>query len=165
MRPCSSATRNWRAQGARVHTHLLESPAQRHWLPEGPVERLDRSGLLGPWLSVAHGVWLEDEELVALAAAGVGLVHCPTSNRALQVGAARVGAWWAAGLVPALATDSHPTAGRLDMFAQLRGALETAEQVGTPLTPLQVLTMATVGGAAALGRGDSLRGRRCGAAR
>lgn len=142
-------------RGARVHTHLLESPAQRHWLPEGPVERLGRTGLLGPQLSVAHGVWLEDEELAGLADAGVGVVHCPTSNRALQAGAARVGAWWAAGLVPALATDSHPTEGRLDMFAQMRGALMTAEQVGLPLTPVQVLTMATSGGAAALGLGGS----------
>ena len=144
------------AEGVRAHTHLLESPAQRRWLPEDPVGRLRRAGLLGPGLSVAHGVWLEDAELAELADAEVGVVHCPTSNAGLEVGAARVRAWWDAGLVPALATDSHPRNGRLDIFAEMRCALTTAEGVGAPLSPTEVLSMATIGGAAAVGRGDDL---------
>jgi cytosine/adenosine deaminase-related metal-dependent hydrolase len=112
--------------------------------------------LLGPGLSVAHGVWLEDAELAELADAKVGVVHCPTSNAGLEVGAARVRAWWDAGLVPALATDSHPRNGRLDIFAEMRCALTTAEGVGAPLSPTEVLSMATIGGAAAVGRGDDL---------
>jgi cytosine/adenosine deaminase-related metal-dependent hydrolase len=150
------ATAQLVSEGVRVHTHLLESPAQRRWLPEAPVDRLRRAGLLGPWLSVAHGVWLDDAELAELTAAGVSVVHCPTSNVGLEVGAARVRAWWDAGLVPALATDSHPREGRLDMFAEMRCALETAAGFGAPLTASQVLAMATQGGAAAVGRSDHL---------
>jgi cytosine/adenosine deaminase-related metal-dependent hydrolase len=40
------------------------------------------------------------------------------------------------------------------MFAQLRAALDTAREVGEPLTARQVLAMATRGGAAALGLAD-----------
>jgi 5-methylthioadenosine/S-adenosylhomocysteine deaminase len=142
--------------GFRLHTHLLESPWQRGWLAEDPVSRLARWELLGPFLSVAHGVWLETAELLALEAAGVTPVHCPTSNAALQVGAARVRDWIDAGLSPALGLDSHDQAGRVDAFAEMRAAQATAAILGAPLTAQEVLAMATTGGASALGRDRQL---------
>lgn len=138
--------------GMRLHTHLLESRWQRGWLDEDPVARLARWGLLGPFLSVAHGVWLRDDELSLLAGADVTPVHCPTSNAALQVGAARVRDWIDAGLSPALGLDSHEQGGRVDAFAEMRAAQANAAALGAPLTAQEVLGMATTGGAAALGR-------------
>lgn len=142
--------------GFRLHAHLLESPWQRDWLDEDPVARLARWELLRPFLSVAHGVWLDPAELSALAAAGVSPVHCPTSNAALQVGTAGLREWLDAGLVPALGLDSHDQAGRVDAFAEMRAAQDMAASLGAPVTAQEVLSMATTGGATALGRGGEL---------
>jgi hypothetical protein len=55
------------AQG--IHTHLLESPAQRHyldaWLGGSVVDWLDQLGF--PAASFAHGVWLRRGEMELLA--------------------------------------------------------------------------------------------------
>src|SRR5215475_6283016 len=60
------------AQG--IHTHLLESPAQRHyldaWLRGSVVDWLDQLGFLGPAASFAHGVWLRRSEMELLAERG-----------------------------------------------------------------------------------------------
>jgi cytosine/adenosine deaminase-related metal-dependent hydrolase len=142
--------------GLRLHSHLLESGWQRQWLDEDPVTRLARWGLLGPFLSVAHGVWLTSEELGQLAGFRVTPVHCPTSNAAHQVGAARVREWIDAGLVPALGLDSHEQEGQVDVFAEMRAAQSNAASRDAPLTAQEVLSMATTGGAAALGRAGEL---------
>lgn len=141
-----------RATGARVHTHLLESAFQRHWIGEDPVSRLRRWGLLGPALSVAHGVWLAANEVVELASNNVSVVHCPSSNAGLRVGTAPVASWRRAGLRVALGMDSHPVNGKVDMLAELRAAITAASALGDPLTAREALELATVGGAAATGR-------------
>lgn len=146
------------APGRRIHTHLNESPLQRDWLAgEGsPVDRLQQHGLLGSQTSAAHGVDLSSAELQLLAAAGVALVHCPTSNASLGVGDARVREWLDAGIPVALGMDSNDD-GASDMFAEMRTALDVSARVGQPLTPAEVFAMATTGGAAAVG--DSRLGR------
>ncbi|MFJ2566865.1 amidohydrolase family protein [Streptomyces sp. NPDC094154] len=145
--------------GMRLHTHLLESRHQRTWLDDGdggdPVSRLDRHGLLGPGLSAAHGVWLTGPEIALLARRGAALVHCPVSNARLGSGDAPVRSWLDAGVNVALGMDSQHTAAP-DMFAEMRAALAAAERTGGPLTPHEVLAMATEGGAAATGHGGRL---------
>lgn len=142
------------AEGRRVHTHLNESALQRTWLAgrPAPLERLEAAGLVDGALSAAHGVHLTDDELSRLAAAGTVVVHCPASNRALQVGAASVASWLRHGVTAALGIDSQGEDAP-DMFAVMREALRTATELGDPLTPAQVFAMATTGGAAALGDG------------
>ncbi|MGW5093711.1 amidohydrolase family protein [Streptomyces nodosus] len=145
--------------GLRLHTHLLESRHQRTWLGgrdgRDPVSRLDRHGLLGPGLSAAHGVWLTGPEIALLARRGAALVHCPVSNARLASGDAPVRSWLDAGATVALGMDSQHTAAP-DMFAEMRAALAAAERAGGPLTPHEVLAMATEGGAAATGHGGRL---------
>jgi 5-methylthioadenosine/S-adenosylhomocysteine deaminase len=144
------------AAGIRLHTHLLESRHQRSWISESPVPRLRRHGLLTEQLSVAHCVWLNPAEMTELAAAGVSVVHCPSSNTGLVVGRARVDDWREARLPTALGLDSHPIDGRVDAFAELRAAATTADAIGRPLTPRQWFGRATVGGAAAIGRSGEI---------
>lgn len=136
----------------RVHTHLHESAAQRHWLGDGetPLARLERSGLLGPFTSVAHGVHLTSAELALLAETGTSIVHCPSSNAQLGVGSATVAEWLRAAVEPGLGLDSQalPIA---DVFAELREAQRTALALGAPLSEEQLLMMATLGGAHAMG--------------
>jgi 5-methylthioadenosine/S-adenosylhomocysteine deaminase len=130
--------------GVRVHTHLLESRAQRAADPFGTLVRF---GVLGPGLSAAHAVWLADAELARAAAAGATLVHCPGSNRRLGVGTARVRRWLDAGVGAAFGLDSLASTEPADAFADLRLAREASA-----LTGREALALATIGGARALGR-------------
>jgi 5-methylthioadenosine/S-adenosylhomocysteine deaminase len=137
--------------GTRVHTHLLESRAQRTQLDPSPVETLGRHGLLGPWLSAAHAVWLDDAEIAEIAAAGATLVHCPGSNTRLAGGVAPVRSWLDAGVRAGLGLDSYSRAEPADAFEELRAALAAS---GDALEPQEALALATTGSAAALGRDD-----------
>jgi 5-methylthioadenosine/S-adenosylhomocysteine deaminase len=151
--------RIWReaaARGVRVHTHLLESEAQRAVYGSAPIELLDRAGVLDERLSVAHGVWLAPEDVALLAACGVTIVHCPGSNARLGVGTARARAWLDAGVAVALGLDSLGAAEPPDMFAELRQARRAAAGLGAPLSARAALGLATLGGAAALGRDGEL---------
>ena len=139
---------------ARVHAHLLESARQRLAPGGDPVARLARAGLLTAASSFAHGVWLDEAQISQLAAAGPVIVHCPGSNRRLAGGCCPVRRLLAAGVPVALGLDSHGATTPPDAFAEMRLALRVAEQAGQPLTTAQVLTMATSGGARALGRPD-----------
>lgn len=80
------------ASGRRVHMHLLESRYQRAWAdreyPDGIVRQLDRSGLLSPRLTVAHGTWLRPDECELLAERGVVLSINTSSNLRLRSGIA-----------------------------------------------------------------------------
>jgi 5-methylthioadenosine/S-adenosylhomocysteine deaminase len=135
--------------GARAHTHLLESRAQRTLLDPSPVEVLRRHGLLGPRLSAAHAVWLSDAEIAEVAAAGTALVHCPGSNARLAGRSAPVRSWLDAGVRAGLGLDSYPRAEPPDAFDELRAAREAASGA---LEAREALALATTGSASALGR-------------
>jgi 5-methylthioadenosine/S-adenosylhomocysteine deaminase len=154
---CSEAI--WReaaARKVRVHTHLLESGTQRAVYGASLVELLDRAGVLDERLSVAHGVWLAPEEVSLLAARGVTIVHCPGSNLRLGVGTARVRRWLDARAGVALGLDSMTSTEPPDAFAELRLARTLAEGLGAPLSAREAFALATLGGAAALGRTGEL---------
>jgi cytosine/adenosine deaminase-related metal-dependent hydrolase len=94
------------ADGFRVHTHFLESAAQRTWAPGDLLARLHTHGLLGPQTSVAHAVWCSDTELDTLSGLGVQLVTCPHSNTLLNAGRAPVDAWLKRGITVGIGLDS-----------------------------------------------------------
>jgi 5-methylthioadenosine/S-adenosylhomocysteine deaminase len=140
-------------RGVRVHTHLLERASQRSSLyGPSPVQKLDDYGLLSDRISVAHGVWLESEEISLLAARKVAVIHCPGSNTRLEAGAAPVREMLDAGVPVALGLDSNPVHHPPDVFAEMRHAREVAASLGTSISEREVLAMATSGGAAAVGR-------------
>lgn len=136
----------------RLHTHLHESRLHRSWLAGelSPFERLDSRGMVGPRLSAAHAVHLNDDELDRIAVAGATLIHCPLSNEALRVGTARVGEWLSRDISAGLGVDSQND-GAPDFFDVMRAAQRVSEVHGERLSETAVLTMATIGGAHALG--------------
>jgi 5-methylthioadenosine/S-adenosylhomocysteine deaminase len=145
--------------GIGIHTHLAESRAETAIVAERsggrtPTEWLDELVGLGPDVLVAHAVELDDTDLARLAAARVGIGHCPTSNAKLGNRRARVVDLLAAGAVVGLGTDSNMTNNNLDMFEEMRmAALVQKQMLGDPavLPSAQVLRMATMGSARALG--------------
>jgi 5-methylthioadenosine/S-adenosylhomocysteine deaminase len=139
-------------RAGRVHAHLLESARQRLPASLDQVQRLDDAHLLRKQSSFAHGVWLDDEQIERVAAAGSVIVHCPGSNARLGVGSCRVRRLLDHGVDVALGLDSHGAHDEPDMFAEMRMALAVAAEADAALTAAEVLTMATKGGARALCR-------------
>jgi guanine deaminase len=78
--------------GVYLQTHMNENKAEielaRRLFPEAKnyLDVYDRAGLLGPRSVFGHCIWLEDEEVAALAASRSVAAFCPTSNLFLGSG-------------------------------------------------------------------------------
>nr|WP_165388429.1 amidohydrolase family protein [Sphingomonas populi] len=76
--------------GRHIHTHLFETERQREWAdhayPNGLVRFLDDIGLLSPRLTIAHAIWLRDDEIALLAERGVTVATNVSSNLRLRSG-------------------------------------------------------------------------------
>lgn len=118
---------------------------------------LDRLGIFNTRAVAAHGVWLSPSDIEILAARPVGVAHCPCSNAKHASGMAPVVELRRAGIPVGLGTDGPASHDRLDLFEEMRWALRIARlRAGDAgaMGPLDVLAMATVEGAALLGRDD-----------
>lgn len=111
--------------GVPVHIHLSETEREvrecleRHGVR--PAHYLDRLGLLNKRTVLAHGVWLDREELGLIAERGCTVVANPVANMKLAVGgvldypAAR-----GAGVRVGLGTDGAGSNDSLDLFSDLK---------------------------------------------
>lgn len=88
-----------------IHSHLLESKCMRIHRPS-IVNYLKEMGCLGPHVSFAHGVWLDDSDIETLAETGTKLVHNPISNLKLGSGLAPIQTLRARGVDVALGADN-----------------------------------------------------------
>jgi 5-methylthioadenosine/S-adenosylhomocysteine deaminase len=119
-----------------------------------PLARMQSLGVLGPGLVAVHAVHLEPAEIAALHAAGSHVAHCPSSNLKLASGIAPLPALRAAGVNIGLGTDGAASNNRLDLFEEMRTAALIAKGASgnpTAVPAEEVLGMATLGGARALG--------------
>jgi 5-methylthioadenosine/S-adenosylhomocysteine deaminase len=141
-----------------IHTHSSETiwEVQESLKRFGrrPIEEFFNRGILGRRTVVAHCVWLDDREIALLAQTGTGVAHCPCSNMKLSSGPARVGDMREAGIAVGLGTDGEKENNNLDLLEEMKFA-SLLQKVSTldPTTgdPWDVLTMATLEGARALG--------------
>ena len=122
------------------------------WQPPlcGPVEYLDRLGLVNERLIAVHGTQLDDGELARLATAGATLVTCPRSNRWTGAGIPPVERFYASGVRLAIGTDSLASVEDLNLFGELAEVRRIAPQVPAR----RLLESATMAGAASLGFAD-----------
>lgn len=147
--------------GLRLFSHIAISRveavgAQRLFAAHGgsPVRYLDSLGMLGPNLTLAHGVWLDDADRDLLCASGTRLVLNPMSNLKTRNGVARFAVYAGAGLKVGLGCDNCSCSDAQNMFQAMKlsvllaGIASRAD--GTP-TAADALRAATVGGAYALG--------------
>jgi 5-methylthioadenosine/S-adenosylhomocysteine deaminase len=141
-----------------IHTHSSESmwevqESLKRW-GRRPIEVMYDRGLLGGQTVIAHCVWLDDREIAILAETGTAVAHCPCSNMKLSSGPARVGALRAAGVTVGLGSDGEKENNNLDLLEEMKFA-SLLQKVSTldPTTgdPWDILAMATLDGAAALG--------------
>lgn len=124
-----------------------------------PMERLDRLGLLGPRLAAVHMANLEADEIARAAETSISVVHCPESNMKLASGMCPVQKLLNAGVNMALGTDSAASNNDLDMIGEMRSAALLGKITASDASAVsaeQILHMATLGGAKALGMDDQI---------
>jgi 5-methylthioadenosine/S-adenosylhomocysteine deaminase len=146
-----------------IHTHLHETVDEVNQsmteFSVRPLERLFNLGVVGQHLTVAHAVHCTDSEIDLLAAQGVHIAHCPTSNLKLGSGIAPIAKMLASGINIGLGTDGVASNNRLDIFAEMRlTALlaKGATQDATIIPAEKALEMATINAAKALGLDESI---------
>jgi len=115
---------------------------------------LEQLGVLGRRVIFNHGVWLSDEDLAIVKRHGVGVTHNPESNMKLASGIAPVLRMLAMDIPVGLGTDGAASNNNLDMFEAMDFAAKLhklAAMDSSALPAEQVVGMATLGGARALG--------------
>lgn len=127
---------------------------------ERPAFYLDRLGVLNERAVLAHGVWLDPEELALIAERGATVVTNPVANMKLAVGgvfphpAAR-----AAGVAVGLGTDGAGSNDSLDLLSDLKSfALiqKHAAAAPTAIEAAEAWAVATGARAPLLGAGEPL---------
>ncbi len=81
-----------------------------------PFEHLDRLGIFGGTVIVAHAVYPTAREIKLMAERRVGVVHNPGSNMKLASGVAPVPEMLQAGIAVGLGTDGSASNNNLSIF-------------------------------------------------
>ena len=157
-----------RDRKVHLHTHLAETLDEEAFCletfgqrPLAYVESLDWSG---PDVWFAHAVHIQPAEVGRMASGGMGVAHCPSSNMRLASGIAPVRRYLARHVNVGLGVDGSASNDSSHMLAEARQAMLLSrvgaqvapdiDQAEELLTARQALEMATLGGAAVLGRDD-----------
>jgi 5-methylthioadenosine/S-adenosylhomocysteine deaminase len=119
----------------------------------GNIEYFEQIGVLRENTCIAHAVWLNDHEFDLMADRKSRVLHCPSSNLKLGSGIAQVPRMLRKRITVSLAADGAPCNNTLNMFEEMRLASLIQKPLHGPsaLTAEEVFSIATMGGASALG--------------
>ncbi len=125
----------------------------RVWAPSAnsPVQYLHRLGLLNKNFLAVHAVRITDSDIRLIRKTRTSVAHCPRSNRETRVGKMSLRRFLDAGIIVGLGTDSLASSPSLNMWDEMRYAYRVHR--GDGVSALTIFTLATTGGAAALGMG------------
>ena len=160
-----------REYGVQLHTHLAETQDEEvfclekfGYRPLGYMQSLD---WVGDDVWFAHSVHINQQEIQVFAHEKCGVAHCPSSNMRLGSGAAPIVDYLKAGVNVGIGVDGSASNDGSHLLAEARQALLLARLraglMGASLsndeseklfTGRQALELATIGGAAVLGRKD-----------
>ena len=142
-----------------MHVHETAHEVENAADSRRPLARLQALGLLNERLSAVHMTQLNAAEIDQVAASGAHVVHCPESNLKLASGFCPVAELSAAGINVALGTDGAASNNDLDMIGEMRTAALLGKGIAGRADALpadEVLAMATINGARALGQEDRI---------
>ncbi len=95
--------------GVGLHMHLVETAYQKEYARRRAgttaLRHLHGLGLLGPRLTLGHGVWLTEVDIDLAAETGTMICHNASSNLRLRSGVAPLNAFTARGVRVALGLD------------------------------------------------------------
>jgi cytosine/adenosine deaminase-related metal-dependent hydrolase len=116
------------------------------------VKYLDSLGVLAAKPLIAHGVFLNDEDLAIISEKDARIAHCPKSNAKFAHGVAPLGAFLSHKIKTGLGSDSVASNNTFDFLEEARfAALIQRAAHNVFVSAEDVLKLATIGGAAALG--------------
>lgn len=141
-----------RELGCRVTVHIHSSAG---------VETLDELGMLGPDLTFVHANGLDAAAMRRLADTGAAVSVSPQVEAQLGMGAPLIAPLLALGVPTSLSVDTVTSAAG-DLFTQMRLALSFARLADPAVSAADILRMATVDGARALGLDDRIGSLRVG---
>ncbi|GGH17843.1 N-ethylammeline chlorohydrolase [Alsobacter metallidurans] len=143
-----------RRHGVPLHMHLLETPYQKAYARRrtggSAVRHLERLGLLGPQMTLGHGVWMTEDDIALCAQSGTRICHNCSSNFRLKSGVAPVNRFLAEGVPVAIGIDEAGVNDDRDMLQEMRMVLRTHREPGIDAphpSPATVMRMATEHGA------------------
>ena len=118
-----------------VHTHLQESRIQvdvsMKYNAKPIVAHMEDLGVLSRRWSLAHTVWVNDDEIALLAERQAVPVHNPESNAKLRVGTSPLPKMLAAGVPVALGADGSSTNDNQNLFDAMSMAVLIPRILGT----------------------------------
>jgi 5-methylthioadenosine/S-adenosylhomocysteine deaminase len=147
-----------------LHSHVAESKVQAvtgiRLYGRTLTAHLDGLGVLGPHFTVAHGVWLDEEDMTRLGDHGASVAHNPGSNMRLGSGLADTRAMLERRVNLGIGTDGANCADNQNMYEAMRLASFVSKVQGPDwqrwLTTREAALAATEGSARALGFGDRI---------
>lgn len=147
-----------REHGWAVHTHLAEVREElteaRHRWGHRTVDHAQRLGLFERPLIAGHGIWITETDVATFARHDVAIAHSPVANMILASGVCPVPRLRAAGVAVGIGTDGAASNDSQDMLGAVKAAalIQKLHHLDAQvIDALDVLTMATIDGARALG--------------
>ena len=148
--------------GMAVHTHISETGSEHEECKNRhngrtPVKYFSDCGLFESTVKAAHCVYIEDDDIDIMRAAGAYAIHNPSSNLKLGSGIAPVKKFMERGLHVGLGTDGASSNNNLNMMEELHiGALIARGSTcdANAVSDADMLRAASLTGAFSQGRHD-----------
>ncbi|TYC58991.1 amidohydrolase [Rhodobacterales bacterium] len=141
------------------HTHCSEAEIEvaefKTRYGKKPMQVLNDLGFFEtPRCLLAHAVWLDSDEVELISKYPVSVAHNPVSNMKLASGIARIGEMLEADVAVGIGTDGEKENNNFDMFEEMKVASllgKLKDRDAAAMDSWDVLRMATIGGARAIG--------------
>jgi 5-methylthioadenosine/S-adenosylhomocysteine deaminase len=156
IRGCADLARDF---AVGLHSHVAESKVQAiagmRLYGKTLTAHLDELGVLGPHFTVAHGVWLDEDDMARLGDHGAGVAHNPGSNMRLGAGMADTRAMLDRRVNLGIGTDGANCSDNQNMYEAMRLASFVSKVQGRDwrrwLSTREAALAATEGSARLLG--------------
>lgn len=139
-----------------IHIHLSETEKENEDCYKkyhmSPTELFDKAGIFKNKTIAAHGVYLSDNDLDIIKDNNVSIVHNPSSNLKLSSGFLDLARLIDKGINVCLGTDSASSNNKLSILREMEVSMLVSKLYSSrPISYIEMLQMATVNGAKALG--------------
>ncbi|GER08745.1 amidohydrolase [Iodidimonas muriae] len=148
--------------------HMVEFPDEYEMVLErhpdmanarSEIAYLDEIGFLSPRLLAKHVIHLDDADMDLLKERGVGVAHNPKANSKAASGISPAWEMMKKGVDIGLGTDGPMSSNQMDILTVMHYVASVARlrlHDARPYTPLELVEMATIGGARALDKQEDI---------